>query len=186
MSTDPASAPTPPPPSGSTEPSTGSSGGYVLREPAHRLHRRAVLAWYLGEAGAAVLGAAVVLVAAWLLPDRFVPDWLPWALIALDVAAAAVVPPWRYRVHRWEVTDTAVYTQTGWWTRERRIAPLSRVQTVDLEQGLVDRLLGLAEVRVTTASAAGALRIPALDRATAERLAQDLTRAAEAIGGDGT
>ena len=81
-----------------------------------------------------------------------------------------LVPQWRYLVHRWEVTDTAVYTQTGWWARERRIAPMSRVQTVDHREGAIARLFGLATVRVTTASSAGALTIEGLDqRARARR-----------------
>ena len=75
------------------------------------------------------------------------------------VAWAVVVPQWRFLVHRWETTETAVYTQTGWWARERRIAPMSRIQTVDYAEGAVARLFRLASVTVTTASAAGALRI---------------------------
>ena len=79
-------------------------------------------------------------------------------------------------MHRWEVTDTAVYTQTGWWSRERRIAPMSRIQTVDHAEGAIARLFGLATVTVTTASAAGALEIAGLDqtsRARAGRRADD-------------
>ena len=83
-----------------------------------------------------------------------------WSLLAY----VAVVPQWRYLVHRWEVTDTAVYTQTGWWARERRIAPMSRIQTVDHVEGAIARLFGLATVTVTTASAAGALEIAGLDQ----------------------
>ena len=91
------------------------------------------------------------------------PAWWLFAALALAVTAyVAVVPAWRYRVHRWEVTDTAVYTQTGWWTRERRVAPMSRIQTVDYAEGPVSRLFGLATVTVTTASAAGALEIVGL------------------------
>ena len=91
--------------------------------------------------------------------------WWVVALVALvAVAYVAVVPQWRYAVHRWEVTDTAVYTQTGWWARERRIAPMSRIQTVDHAEGAIARLFGLATVTVTTASAAGALEIEGLDR----------------------
>ena len=67
-------------------------------------------------------------------------------------------------MHRWEITGTAVYTQTGWWARERRIAPMSRIQTVDHAEGAIARLFGLATVTVTTASAAGALEIEGLDR----------------------
>jgi membrane protein YdbS with pleckstrin-like domain len=89
-------------------------------------------------------------------------------------------------VHRWETTATAVYTQTGWIARERRIAPMSRVQTVDLEQSVVSRILRLATVTVTTASAAGPLRIEGLDHDVAERLVDELTRRAEDEAGDAT
>jgi len=102
------------------------------------------------------------------------------------VANAVAVPFWRYAVHRWEVTETAVYTQTGWWTLERRIAPMSRIQTVDYEEGAIARLFGLATVTVTTASAAGALRIEGLDSDLARRLTEELTVSAQAAGGDAT
>jgi membrane protein YdbS with pleckstrin-like domain len=107
--------------------------------------------------------------------------------VALALAAyVAVVPRWRYRVHRWEVTDTAVYTQTGWWSRERRIAPMSRIQTVDHVEGAISRLFGLATVTVTTASAAGALAISGLDKDVARRLVDELTVKADAVEGDAT
>jgi membrane protein YdbS with pleckstrin-like domain len=121
-----------------------------------------------------------------------VTDWLPiawWAvvLVGLVVAAyVAVVPRWRYAVHRWEVTDTAVYTQTGWWARERRIAPMSRIQTVDHAEGAVSRLFGLSTVTVTTASAAGALEIAGLDRLRALALVDELTIKADTVPGDAT
>ena len=114
--------------------------------------------------------------------------WWVWVLVALVllVAYVAVVPSWRYLVHRWEVTDTAVYTQTGWWSRERRIAPMSRIQTVDHAEGAIARLFGLATVTVTTASAAGALEIAGLDKDVARRLVDELTIKADAVEGDAT
>jgi membrane protein YdbS with pleckstrin-like domain len=115
---------------------------------------------------------------------------LPWWVFALaggaHLAWAAVVPQWRYLVHRWEVTETAVYTQTGWWARERRIAPMSRIQTVDHAEGAVERLFRLATVTVTTASAAGALQISGLDRDVARQLVDELTLKADAVEGDAT
>jgi membrane protein YdbS with pleckstrin-like domain len=107
-------------------------------------------------------------------------------LAVLHVAAAVVtvfgvalfvfvVPLWRYRVHRWEIGAQAVYTRTGWLVQERRIAPISRVQTVDTQRGPLDRLFGLANVTVTTASSAGAVRIIALDADVADRIAAQLT-----------
>jgi uncharacterized protein len=110
-------------------------------------------------------------------------------LVATAIVAAAhatVMPQWRYRVHRWEVAPEAVYTRAGWLHQESRIAPISRIQTVDSERGPLEQLFGLANVTVTTASAAGPLEIHGLDRATAQRLVDDLTTAAQATRGDAT
>ncbi len=138
---------------------------------------------------AAVEGLVLVVVVAVVGP---LTGWLPlpWWLVALAalvvVAYVVVVPSWRFAVHRWEVTDTAVYTQTGWWARERRIAPMSRIQTVDHVEGAIARLFGLSTVTVTTASAAGALEIAGLERDRALALVDELTLMADSVPGDAT
>ena len=71
----------------------------------------------------------------------------------------------------------------GWLVQERRIAPISRVQTVDTYRGPLDRLFGLANVTVTTASSAGAVHIAALDVAVADHMVAQLTDIA-AIGAE--
>ena len=157
-----------------------------LREPGERVSPRARLMW-----GTAAALEAVVLLVVLVLAGP-VADWLPipvWAIVLVGVVAlvyAVVMPVWRYRVHRWEVTDTAVYTQTGWWVRERRIAPMSRIQTVDHAEGALARLFGLATVTVTTASAAGALEIVGLRRDRALALVEQLTIQADTVPGDAT
>jgi hypothetical protein len=162
-----------------------------LREPAHRVDPKAKLYW---TARAGVLWLVIVGVqVAWLIYSLTQPQpvssWhVPLLVVSVLVAAVHVVvmPRWRYAVHRWEVTAHAVYTQTGWFRTERRIAPLSRVQTVDTEQGAVARLFGLAKVTVTTASAAGPLEIDGLSAADAAVLVDRLTAATEAERGDAT
>jgi uncharacterized protein len=108
------------------------------------------------------------------------------ATVALGAAHVVVMPQWRYRVHRWEVAPEAVYTRAGWLHQESRIAPISRIQTVDSERGPLEQLFGLADVTVTTASAAGPLKIHGLDHDIAQRLVDDLTTAAQATRGDAT
>ncbi len=105
---------------------------------------------------------------------------------AVGLLHVLVMPHWRYRVHRWESSDTAVYTRSGWFNQERRIAPLSRIQTVDTERGPLEQLFRLSNVTVTTASAAGPLRIHGLARADADRLVAELTRLTAASTGDAT
>ena len=160
--------------------------GPGLREPRERVSPLARGMWLL----AALLRSAVVVVlvvVAVPVLDLVPVPWWGFALLGVALAAyVVVVPQWRWAVHRWEVTETAVYTQTGWWVREQRIAPMSRIQTVDHVEGALSRLFGLATVTVTTASAAGALEIAGLDRDRARALVDELTRRADAVEGDAT
>ncbi|WP_137145850.1 PH domain-containing protein [Mycolicibacterium sp. CR10] len=147
-----------------------------LVEPAHRPSRKAPLVWAIGAA-IPWLFVVVAQVVWWVLDGRL--GWLHLLLAVGTVLGVlvfvAVVPLWRYRVHRWDVDPTAVYTRSGWLVQERRIAPISRVQTVDTYRGPLDRLFGLANVTVTTASSAGAVRIVALDSDVADRVVAQLT-----------
>jgi uncharacterized protein len=147
-----------------------------LVEPAHPPSRKAPLLWAL--AGALPWSVAVIAQLAWWLADPRL-GWLHLCAAAVTVVGVAVcvvvAPLWRYRVHRWDLDGTAVYTRSGWLVQERRVAPLSRVQTVDTVRGPLERLIGLATVTVTTASSAGAVRIVALDTEVADQLVARLT-----------
>jgi uncharacterized protein len=155
-----------------------------LVDPANPPSSKAPLVWTIAAAipwSVVVIGQLV-----WFALDgRFL--WLHGTAAAITVIGIAVFvvvgPIWRYRVHRWEIGARAVYTRTGWLVQERRIAPISRVQTVDTYRGPLDRLFGLANVTVTTASSAGAVRIVALDSAVADRVVEQLTDIA-AIGAE--
>ena len=157
-----------------------------LRPPRHRVSRRAIGYWTVR----ALPGWLILFVGqlVWLVSGGD----LTWHLIGLAVTAVlaalhlAIMPQWRYRVHLWEATDEAVYTQAGWINQERRIAPVSRIQTVDTERGPFEQLFGLANVTVTTASAAGPLHINGLDREVAQRLVDELTANTQATQGDAT
>lgn len=157
-----------------------------MRPPANQVHPRAVLWWTLQ--GAAFWGVLVVAVG---VGQYFAgsPLWMLLVLGALAVVAVAdliIEPRWRYRVHRWEVTEQAVYVQSGVLVREWRIAPLSRVQTVDSQRGPMQQSLGLATVIVTTASASGPLKIHGLAQDDAAALVDRLTAITEATPGDAT
>ncbi|WP_082043833.1 PH domain-containing protein [Mobilicoccus massiliensis] len=158
-----------------------------LRRPANLVSPKAKLLWRLG----ALLGWVIPLVGVvvWMIFDDAHRLWQGIAIAVVllcTLFGVLVVPWWRYRVHRWEVTDSAVYTQSGWLFQERRIAPISRIQTVDSEFGPLEQMFGLGTLTVTTASAAGPLRVAGLDKATVERLVSDLTRITALERGDAT
>jgi uncharacterized protein len=163
------------------------AGALRLRPPAHPGQRRAV-AWWTARALTQVVLIAGALAAAYALVEPARP-WLGPPLVLAATAGllyAAVMPLWRYRVHRWEVTDQAVYARSGWWVREWRAAPISRIQTVDTVRGPYAQLLGLSTLAVTTASAHGALYIGGLDAAAAQATAERLTHITQLTPGDQT
>jgi uncharacterized protein len=158
-----------------------------LRPPRNRVEQRAVRYWLANELISWFVFAVIIGACGWFIePARF---WilLPGGiLVALALVYSIVVPFWRYRVHRWEVTDDAVYTRTGWLWQEWRIAPMSRIQTVDTQRGPLEQRFRLASLTVTTASAAGPLKITGLDHEVAEDLAARLTEVTQATPGDAT
>ncbi|MFD5781434.1 PH domain-containing protein [Streptomyces sp. NPDC126933] len=158
-----------------------------LRPPKNTLDERAIGWWraqwllltVIPVAVLAVLGALIAPARLWLLVPAVV-------LAVLGTACTALIPGWWFRVHRWEVTDEAVYVRTGFFWQEWRIAPMSRIQTVDTVRGPLEQLFKLSTVIVTTASSKGAVRIEGLDHELAAELAEQLTRITQATPGDAT
>ena len=158
-----------------------------LRPPRNRVERRAVAWWILQSLlfGGLIMG--VLITTYWLWEAA-----RPWLIVPLVISVVfflvgtVVEPLWRYAVHRWETTDEAVYGLTGWLVREWRVAPISRIQTVDTVRGPLEQLLGLATLRITTASSKGAISIGGLDKDIAAEVADRLTTITELTAGDAT
>lgn len=150
--------------------------GVGLRPPRNRVDPRC-RRWWTAQVALFMVGPLLASVIAGLV--------VPWLLlvtavvVAATVVALVVVPRVRWAIHRWESTDTAIYSRSGLFWEEWRAAPLSRVQTVDKTRGPLQRQFGLATVVVTTASAKGAVRISALDADLAEEMVDSLTLLAE-------
>ena len=163
------------------------AGVLTLRAPRHRVHRRAVLWWTLQAAllWVVLIGAQV----AWLLLGHPAPGWLPYSLTVCAVLAVlhlAVMPGWRYLVHRWEATPDAVCTRSGWINQEWRIAPIARIQTIDTKRRPLEQLLGLATVTITPAWGAGPVEFVGRAADDAAALVEELTASTQATPGDAT
>jgi membrane protein YdbS with pleckstrin-like domain len=159
-----------------------TNGPAPVRDPAWQVSRGAIGLWtFHGVIEAVVLGIGTALFLL-LVPASVggpVP-FLRWAVPILVVVDAVqgifLSPRLRYRVHRWEVTDDAVYTLTGWLNRTWTLVPIARIQTVDVTRGVMQQMFGLASVAVLTASSQGTVRVPHLEADVAQRVAEDLTR----------
>ncbi len=182
MSTDTATPPPPPPPPPPGAPSSALDDRERPLDPAVKIVWRV-----LGGIGAAVpLGVGAI--AGTVLLDRFV--WIPGVLAAaVFTLAVGWYPGARYRRWRWRLSDLALELRYGVMVRRYEAVPFFRIQQIDVAQGPVDRLVGLATLVVTTASASGSASLPGIDADEAPRVRQELlARAASALerhGGDG-
>ncbi|MEV6910584.1 PH domain-containing protein [Amycolatopsis sp. NPDC051071] len=162
-------------------------GKVRLRPPRNALDRR-VLGWWRSQ-GALFFGSPVLVLAVLGLLIEPARSWLLMPAVVLAVLGLAWViamPLWWFKVHRWEVTETAVYTRSGFFWQEWRVAPMSRIQTVDTLRGPLQQVFKLATVTVTTASARGAVKISGLDHELAASLAEQLTETTQVTPGDAT
>ena len=163
-----------------------------LRPPAHRLSPTARVRWVAQGALFSAVLATVVLGLSIGLPDDLPRGFevtltvARWLLVPAVLLAVVIEPVWRYRVHRWEVTEDAVYTLEGWLSRTWRLVPVRTIQTVDTTRGPLQQLLGLASISVRTASHAGSTSIEHLDAATAQAVAHDLGLRANAVRDEAT
>jgi uncharacterized protein len=160
----------------------------MIHDPVGRPSLRAVRFWTIDVITGWTFFAALQVL--WMLLGNYWTNPIHLGGLALTVVVAvihaAVMPRWRYSVHRWEITDDAIFVRSGWLTQETRVAPISRLQTVDSRRGFLSRLMGLTTVKITTASSAGALTIHALDDAVAEEVVAKLAAIAQQNAGDAT
>ncbi|MFT4123976.1 MAG: PH domain-containing protein [Microbacteriaceae bacterium] len=131
-------------------------------------------------AGWAVRGA--LLTAVTLLPWLAAGLTLGWLLtVAAGCVTVVVVAltPRRVRAIGYRLRDDDLVLCRGLAWRRIVAVPYGRMQLVDIEQGPLARLLGLAELRLVTAAASGTLVLPGLAEDTAAGLRDRLVALAE-------
>ena len=127
------------------------------------------------SAGGVAAGAALA---------RVVGGW-GWAVTAVVATAALygllVSPAKRWRALGWAATAHELHSARGVWTRVHTIVPFARVQHLDVAQGPVERLAGVARLIVHTAGTAhSVVVVPGLSRPEADAL-RDRIRGAMAL-----
>lgn len=132
-----------------------------------------VLWWVTGTLGIVpwIIGAIVL--------DRLVdlpgPDLaLPIGATVLLVLMAAMVPVIRYRRWAYAVREEDLWIRRGVLQVTVTVIPFRRLQFVDTRQGVIERLLDLAEVVVHTASPGTSGRLVGVPLSQAEELRERL------------
>lgn len=201
---EPRAVPSPPPPPPGAEPTveptagpgaadpTTSTSDEVEVQPTERLddrerslHPKVVLTWRIFGGLGLFLPLAGISITLLFLLDTL--RWLPAAAsLVILILGVTWYPRARYRRWRWQLTDRALEMRYGVVVHRHEAVPYFRVQQIDIERGPVDRMLGLATLQVTTASASGSGSLPGIAEEEAPLVRQELLlRAAEAIGDHG-
>jgi uncharacterized protein len=107
---------------------------------------------------------------------------VPLLGLALIAVYAGWYPRARWERWRWQLTPLALELSYGVVVRTHEAVPYFRVQQIDVAQGPLDRLLGLATLQVTTASASGSASLPGVPADQAPQVrAELLARASAAV-----
>lgn len=167
----------PPPPPGPSAPPTPPG----LDDRQRSLDPRIVAVWRTFSAlwlvpllgGAAVVSVVLLGTVGWI-----------GVVVALGLLALLLgwYPPARYDRWGWQLTDLALELRRGVVIQQRSVVPYFRIQQIDVTQGPIDRLLGLATLQVTTAAASGTVALPGIASDDAPDVrAELLWRAARAV-----
>jgi len=135
---------------------------------------------------------AVIVVAAALIGEAVIPNGSAAAAERLAVGVVAVlvlmlwlfVPVLRWRTTTYELTTKRLRTRFGIITRRGRDIPLTRINDVSFEKGVLDRLLGAGRLVVESAGEHGQIMlrdIPHVEyvQSTLFRLVEDEQRRLE-------
>ena len=147
-----------------------------------RLARRAAPARALGVALGGLIWIVPAVVASWL----FVAEWLPWAPwvvagIGLVWLIWTTIRAWRWaRAFGYAEREADLIITTGLWSRRLVAIPYSRMQSVQVRSGPLQRLWGLSQVSLVTASIETSATVPGLEAAVATSLRDRLIEAGEA------
>ena len=106
------------------------------------------------------------------------PWWVIVGIILLVAVGAGLAGLMTWWFTRFVIDDNEVRVETGWLQRRSRRVAFDRIQSVDVDQPLVARLLGLAELRIEAGAGEGATRLQYLQRNRAYTLRDYLLRRA--------
>ncbi len=123
----------------------------------------------------ALRNAIVLLVAAgaaeWFVPNLPMPGLFLAPVILLALWMVVLAPPRRWRRWGYAFTGTELHVEHGLFTRVHTIVPVLRVQHIDVQQDVLERLFKVATLVLHTAGTDdNVVILPGIARATAEAI----------------
>jgi putative membrane protein len=116
-----------------------------------RLHRAAIGVYVVKTLRDAALPLVIIVLLSLFRGGFDVSGLVSGAIYgALGVVVAAVAGWWRWDTTRWWVDEHGIHKRSGLFTTKQTDVPWSRIQALDLQQGIVQRWFGVHAVHVQT------------------------------------
>lgn len=122
------------------------------------------------------------------------PSELIWSITKI-VTVLSIIPTYvgsrlTYHFYRYELTDIGFKKESGIIWKRYVTIPYDRIQNVDINRGLLARILGLSDLQIHTAGVGGVAmgegKLPGLSKADAEVMRDELVnRSRQSRNGQG-
>ena len=111
--------------------------------------------------------------------------WYGLAIAAALMSVVASVLQWWF--YRYRISDREITLRSGMISKQERVIPFERIQTIDIQDAPLERLLGVVQVRIDTGaggSAESEIALQAIPAAEAAGLRTQLLAARQRLRGD--
>jgi membrane protein YdbS with pleckstrin-like domain len=118
-----------------------------------KLSKKAIGSMY----AATLIGTSIIVITLSVLlliiipKDLIIVRYIVWGVIAMSIINFLIGPPVRYNRYRYLINEECIDVKEGFIFIERQIVPIERLLNIEISKGPVNRLFGLAVVKVTTA-----------------------------------
>jgi membrane protein YdbS with pleckstrin-like domain len=143
----------------------------------HQLARAYVWVQLISTGTVAALVLIVALALQFLLHQTWV--WIPAGIVLLMCIWSLAITPRQARSYGYQLRrDDLVFRRGILWQRMVAV-PYGRMQLIDITHGPLDRVFGIAQLKLVTAAASTGVTIPGLTQTAAESLRDTLVEVAE-------
>lgn len=110
-------------------------------------------------------------------------SWLDYIWIGLFILTVIAIPwtyvvssPLFYKTFRYGLTDDFLYIKSGVWSLSEVVIPMTKIQSIELKQGIIMRKYGVYSIEMKTMQ--GSQSIPYLEEQVAKQLRDDISKLA--------
>lgn len=141
-----------------------------------KLSKKAIGCMYVASfIGTSIVVVILMVLLHWIIPeDLLIVRYIAFGIIGLLLLNFMIGPTVRYNRYRYLINEEYIDVKKGFIYIERQIVPIERLHNIEISKGPINRIFGMAEVKVTTA--ASTVSIQFLEDKQAEFIVESLQK----------